>query len=541
MMRERVGREYFYSKGKILNQDSLIFKRILVFVCLFKSTSAQAHQCSVLRWRSGDKISFYNYTQTCNYEENPCRQMNSKLIPSSKGCICQCFKSHSTYREDLNTCIGNKESRDGCTLHFSGERADSVLRIFNRSSSIRLYTLPREDCDITGTSYLTATSSAAWKKFLGKQPPFRIHHEDTKIVKHAHFLKWNGRNSQVQRQLFGKIVKVFLQCTSRRDSKTPPKNLCILFKVMGSTRVPCQVSNPSSPTLMTTLSSTSPTKNTTEKKDGGLTVPVTIPREGATTPTTEQPSFLNEGEKEFHDVGSSGLPVWLIAVVAGGAVIVTLSITATLWICWKMKQRSRRKRKKSRARLHVGNALYNQEGETVLPYTPPEGQPSVDEAGYAKVGSPMRKGYAFLKPAPDRCRSEYQKLIKPNEDHSGYLLPLEETGHSDCQSDGAIYSEPQSSKPPQDKPKNKDYDYAKPEGIIVLTASRTSLDNLDSHRHAGSEHNEGDYVATREADDPSSPIYTTVQGPNSPGSPKASSEEPSQDNECNDYIEVLPD
>ena len=132
-------------------------------------------------------------------------------------------------------------------------------------------------------------------------------------------------------------------------------------------------------------------------------------------------------------------------------------------------------------------------------------------------------------------------------DHSGYLLPLEETGSADCRSDGAVYSEPQSVKPPQNKPKDKTYDYAKPEGIIVLTASRTSLDNLDSLRHAGSEHDEADYVQTREADGPSSPIYTTVQGPNSPRSPGASSEEPLHDNKGddslqeNDYIEVLPD
>lgn len=132
-------------------------------------------------------------------------------------------------------------------------------------------------------------------------------------------------------------------------------------------------------------------------------------------------------------------------------------------------------------------------------------------------------------------------------DHSGYLIPLEVTGSADCHPDGAILSELQSPKPPQYKHNDKTYDYAKPEGIIVLTASRTSLDNLDSLRHAGSEHDEADYVQTREADGPSSPIYTTIQGPNSPRSPGASSEEPLQDNKGddslqeNDYIEVLPD
>ena len=62
----------------------------------------------------------------------------------------------------------------------------------------------------------------------------------------------------------------------------------------------------------------------------------------------------------------------------------------------------------------LGNALFKQEAETIIPFPPSDSKPAVDEAGYAKVGSPIRKGYAFLKPAPERCRSEYQKLIKPN-------------------------------------------------------------------------------------------------------------------------------
>ena len=116
-------------------------------------------------------------------------------------------------------------------------------------------------------------------------------------------------------------------------------------------------------------------------------------------------------------------------------------------------------------------------------------------------------------------------------DHSGYLIPLEVTGSADCHPDGAILSELQSPKPPQDKPKDKTYDYAKPEGIIMLTASRSSLDSLDSHR---------------QADVLSSPKNTTFQGPNSPRSPGASSKEPSHDKEgddslqADDYIEVLP-
>ena len=63
----------------------------------------------------------------------------------------------------------------------------------------------------------------------------------------------------------------------------------------------------------------------------------------------------------------------------------------------------------------LGNALFKQEVETIIPFPPSDTKPAVDEAGYAKVGSPIRKGYAFLKPAPERYRSEYQKLTKPNE------------------------------------------------------------------------------------------------------------------------------
>ena len=65
----------------------------------------------------------------------------------------------------------------------------------------------------------------------------------------------------------------------------------------------------------------------------------------------------------------------------------------------------------------------------------------------------------------------------------------------------------------------------------MLTASRSSLDSLDSHR---------------QADVPSSQKNTTFQGPNSPRSTGASLEEPLHDKEgddslqADDYIEVLP-
>ena len=106
-----------------------------------------------------------------------------------------------------------------------------------------------------------------------------------------------------------------------------------------------------------------------------------------------------------------------------------------------------------------------------------------------------------------------------------------------------IYSEASSPKPPQNKAKSKDYDYAKPEGIIVLTGSRSSLDNLDSHKDTDVEP-EGGYVETRdfEPNSPSSPLYAVIESPNSPG---VNSEGALSENEVNDfsgdYIEVLPD
>ena len=126
-------------------------------------------------------------------------------------------------------------------------------------------------------------------------------------------------------------------------------------------------------------------------------------------------------------------------------------------------------------------------------------------------------------------------------------MPLAEvTTATDSPPESNIYSEASSPKPPQNKPKSKDYDYAKPEGIIVLTGSRSSLDNLDSHKDSDVEP-EGGYVETRDfqPDDLLSPLYAVVEGPNSPKSPGVNSEGTPSENEANDlsgdYIEVLPD
>ena len=122
----------------------------------------------------------------------------------------------------------------------------------------------------------------------------------------------------------------------------------------------------------------------------------------------------------------------------------------------------------------------------------------------------------------------------------------EVTTATDSPAESNVYCEASSPKPPQNKAKSKDYDYAKPEGIIVLTASRSSLDNLDSHKDndvkAG-----GGYVETRdfEPNGPPSPLYAVVEGPNSRKSPGVPPEEAPSENELNDlsgeYIEVLPD
>ena len=49
-------------------------------------------------------------------------------------------------------------------------------------------------------------------------------------------------------------------------------------------------------------------------------------------------SSLNENNN-FSISKTVALPVWLIAVIAGGAVITTLAVTAIIWILCKMRQR----------------------------------------------------------------------------------------------------------------------------------------------------------------------------------------------------------
>lgn len=63
------------------------------------------------------------------------------------------------------------------------------------------------------------------------------------------------------------------------------------------------------------------------------------------------------------------------------------------------------------------NPLYNPEDDTAITFAPWGGGTEISEPGYARVGSPPgHKGYACLKPTPERRTSEYQKLLlKPTE------------------------------------------------------------------------------------------------------------------------------
>ena len=65
--------------------------------------------------------------------------------------------------------------------------------------------------------------------------------------------------------------------------------------------------------------------------------------------------------------------------------------------------------------LQSDNPLYNPD-DTAITFSPWGGGTETNEPGYARVGCPPgHKGYAHLKPTPERCRSEYQKLLKPSE------------------------------------------------------------------------------------------------------------------------------
>ncbi|CAH3143757.1 unnamed protein product [Porites evermanni] len=198
------------------------------------------------------------------------------------------------------------------------------------------------------------------------------------------------------------------------------------------------------------------------------------------------------------------------------------------------------------------NPLYNNDDDTVITFTTSGFASGGSEGGHARAGSPCRKGYAVLKPGPQRCKSDYQRLLKPGEDVAGYLVPMEQRSSvlpstpvetvPSFTEDTAIYSEA-NSPPPQDKVKSKDYDYAKQDDVCVI---RSSLENLDENK---TNERETGYGHSREHSnsnetDPPSPFYAVIEVADSGGLP--ADEATSSENELDtdsvpEYMEVLPD
>ena len=80
--------------------------------------------------------------------------------------------------------------------------------------------------------------------------------------------------------------------------------------------------------FQTVSNKTRPTNETAQRSDDVVTV--------ATEPAPT--SSLNKNENLYISK-TVALPIWLIAVIAGGAVITTLAVTAIIWIYCKMRQR----------------------------------------------------------------------------------------------------------------------------------------------------------------------------------------------------------
>ena len=74
------------------------------------------------------------------------------------------------------------------------------------------------------------------------------------------------------------------------------------------------------------------TRPSNETAQRSVTDVVTMATEPATT------SSLNKNANLYISK-TVALPIWLIAVIAGGAVITTLAVTAIIWIYCKMRQR----------------------------------------------------------------------------------------------------------------------------------------------------------------------------------------------------------
>ena len=81
-----------------------------------------------------------------------------------------------------------------------------------------------------------------------------------------------------------------------------------------------------------------------------LQIPQTLSSEEATQEPTVSTATDGSGRSLIEDIendSNTGLsvgkkvaiPIWLIGVIAGGAVIGTLAISAIIWMCYRMKQR----------------------------------------------------------------------------------------------------------------------------------------------------------------------------------------------------------
>lgn len=88
-----------------------------------------------------------------------------------------------------------------------------------------------------------------------------------------------------------------------------------------------------------------------------LQIPQTLSSEEATQKPTVSTATDGSGRSLIEDIendSNTGLsvgkkvaiPIWLIGVIAGGAVIGTLAISAIIWMCCRMKQRYKEKEPK---------------------------------------------------------------------------------------------------------------------------------------------------------------------------------------------------
>ena len=142
-------------------------------------------------------------------------------------------------------------------------------------------------------------------------------------------------------------------------------------------------------------------------------------------------------------------------------------------------------------------------------------------------------------------------------DTTGYLIPLEQRESRD-NARADVYTEAGTDQTRR-RPKSKDYDYAKPDGMacvdnskpfIVVQPTRNTCDPVNASG-ADSNKEEAGYVGTRRCNgddhsEPASPIYRIVEGPGSP--PKCPVSVPGQapaesgpDDPQSGYIEVLPE